>query len=63
VHKSHIIDFIDERPYVDFVRDVKMNLIFGTGDLDRAYDVNEAVPRYAISVLTSANSHVIDPIT
>ena len=62
VHKSHVIDFIDERTYVDYVRDVKMNLIFGTGDLDRQYDVNEAVPRYAISVLTSSNNHVIDPI-
>lgn len=63
VHKSHIIDFIDERTYVDYVRDVRINVYYSTGDEDGKFDVEEAVPRYAVSVLTSANSHVIDPIT
>ena len=62
IHKSMIIDFLDERPYVDYVRDVKLNVIYGPTSAERELDVNEARPRFAISVLTSAANHVILPV-
>jgi hypothetical protein len=63
IHKSEIIDFIDERPYVDYVRDLKLNVIYGTADEERDDDVNEAIPRYAVSVLISASNHQVDLVT
>ncbi len=60
VHKSSIINFIDERPYIDFVRDVKINLIYGQGTNERMFNVDEAVPRFAISVLSSSANHVLN---
>jgi hypothetical protein len=63
IHKSEIIDFIDERPYIDYVRDLKINVIYGSGESDRKDNVTEAIPRYAVSVLISAPNHFIDLVS
>jgi hypothetical protein len=63
IHKSEIIDFIDERPYIDYVRDLKLNVLYGSGDGDRTDDVKEAIPRYAVSVLISASDHQVELVT
>jgi hypothetical protein len=63
IHKSHIIDFIDERPYINYVRDVKLNLIYGPKKVDQKHNVEEAIPRYAVSVLISAPSHVLNLVS
>jgi len=60
VHKSSIINFLDERPYVDYVRDVKLNVHYADGTHD--YAVLEARPKHAVSVLVSAANHKINPI-
>jgi hypothetical protein len=60
VHKSSIINFLDERPYVDYIRDVKLNVHYADGTHDFA--VLEARPKHAVSVLVSAANHKINPI-
>ena len=62
VHKSMVIDFMDERPYVDYVRDVKINHVYGQSASERNDDVEEVIPRYAVSVLVSSSKHVINPV-
>lgn len=63
VHKSMVIDFMDERPYVDYVRDVKINHVFGDAANERNDDVEEVIPRFAVSVLVSSSKHVINPVS
>lgn len=62
VHKSQIVDFLDERPYVDYVRDVVMNVLYDSRDVEDQLDVEEATPRFAVSVLISSTNHKIDPL-
>jgi len=57
IHKSVILNFVEERPYVDFVTDFKMNHIINSIHTD--YDVDEAVATSARSVIVSNYMHII----
>ncbi|MDG1331959.1 MAG: hypothetical protein P8P74_06495 [Crocinitomicaceae bacterium] len=54
IHKSKIIDFIEELEYVDYLTCFKM---YQGGVLE---DINEAVPTKSASILVSADNHDID---
>ena len=61
VHRSAILDFIDEREYVDFVSDFEMDHIIGT---KTRRNIEEAEPTRSTAVLASAHGHEIgDDIT
>ena len=59
IFKSVLINFVEERPYVDYVTDFKLFLEKGAADL------NEAEGSTAVSILVSApeEKHRIVPIT
>jgi hypothetical protein len=57
LYKSHVIAFIEERPYVDFITDFKMyNLELGMKDNDAIVADNSR------AILTSAKDHLITAI-
>ena len=59
IHKSFILNYVEERPYVDYLTCFKMYMITPdetTGDLDEAVATNSS------SILISANSHNISLI-
>jgi len=63
VHKSVIINFIEELNYVDYIRLFKMkrsNPLQGTNSFTG--DIDEAVASTSASVLTSAKKHDISPV-
>lgn len=64
VYKSVLINFIEERPYVDFITDVEMAHYDATNVLVKA-DNDEIVASTGKSILVSvaASKHVIDEIT
>jgi hypothetical protein len=53
IHKSVVIDFIEERPYVEFITDVRMHHKAGETAVEGG-DVDEAVASTARSILVSA---------
>ena len=57
IHRSVILNFLEERSYVDFVTDFKMNHIISETNIK--YDVEEAVATTARSVLVSDKSHIV----
>jgi hypothetical protein len=57
VHKSMIVNFVDELPYVDYVTDV----IVTHKSADSVSEVDMASAKTARSVLTSAPAHIIHP--
>lgn len=57
IHRSVIINFIEEREYVDFVTCFRMDLLTPTGTLS---DLEEAAATTSSSVLTSAGVHAIN---
>jgi hypothetical protein len=57
MHRSVILNFLEERPYVDFITDFKMNHIVSESNIK--YDVGEAVATSARSVLVSYDSHIV----
>jgi hypothetical protein len=59
IHKSAVIDMIDELPYVDYVTCFKMNQLRSDLSLPNLSDIETAEPSRAASVLTSAPLHVI----
>ena len=63
IHKSMILNFIEERSYVDFVTCFKMYHIV---PLDESHndgeDVEEAIATTAVSILGSADDHTINVI-
>ncbi|MBK7936672.1 MAG: baseplate J/gp47 family protein [Lewinellaceae bacterium] len=63
IFKSVLINFVEERPYVDYVTDFK--LFLDIGGTKSAADLNEAEGSTAVSVLVSApeEEHRIVPIT
>lgn len=66
VYKSSLINFIEERPYVEYITDVKMYHIIN--QVNNNLDVEEITASTARSILVSvqASAHVIelaDPIT
>ena len=60
LHSSVILNFVEERPYVDYVTDFQMNHY--TSDPQPLTDVDEAVPTTARSILVSHGQHVINPV-
>ncbi len=58
LHKSVVLDFVEEREYVDFVVQFKMHLR-GLGISDQE-DIEEAVATTARSVLVSHSKHLIN---
>lgn len=63
IFKSVLINFVEERPYVDYVTDFK--LFLDIGGTKSAADLNEAEGSTAVSILVSApeEEHRIVPIT
>ena len=65
VYQSVLINFVEEQPYVDYVTDFKLTHIYkkfdGSGVTDN--DVAEIEAFKAISILVSAKTHTITPIT
>lgn len=59
IHRSFILNFIEERPYVDFVVAFKMDHIV---DGVVALDVQEARTTTSRSILVSATDHLIRPL-
>ncbi|MGZ4036767.1 MAG: baseplate J/gp47 family protein, partial [Bacteroidia bacterium] len=56
IHRSMILNFVEEQVYVDYVTCFKMNQIIGTVILK---DIEEASTTTSASILTSASSHAI----
>lgn len=56
--KSVLLDFVEERPYVDFVTEFKMNQLTGP-DLPDHLDIEEAVASTPRSILVSNETHTI----
>ena len=59
IHKSMLLEFVENRDYVDFVTDFKMNHF--TSEPQPRVDVDEAVPVSARSIIVSHRDHVIKP--
>lgn len=61
VYKSSLINFIEERPYVEYITDVKMYHIIN--QVNNNIDVEEITASTARSILVSvqASAHVIEP--
>jgi hypothetical protein len=55
IQKSVVLNFVEERPYVDYVTCFKMNQIIRNGTVvqEAVYDIEEAVPSTARSILVS----------
>ncbi|HTF04397.1 MAG TPA: baseplate J/gp47 family protein [Bacteroidia bacterium] len=62
IHKSMIINFVEDRPYVDFVTCFNMHQIVPTG-LNTPprilRDIDDAITTTSASILTSASTHLI----
>jgi hypothetical protein len=61
IHKSVILNHIEERPYVDFVTCFKMHHIAPQDPANNpTADIEEAIATTPISILGSSNEHIID---
>jgi hypothetical protein len=60
IHKSVILNFVEEQTYVDYITCFEMfHIVPGDPDNDPEKDVNEAVASTSASVLGSSASHII----
>ncbi|MCP4117489.1 MAG: hypothetical protein GY737_19265 [Desulfobacteraceae bacterium] len=57
IHKSVILNLIEELPYVDYITDFSINHFAGPGDV--RMDVEEVVALTSRSILVSHNTHTI----
>ncbi len=57
VYKSVVLDFVEEREYVDYITDFRMYTY--TGEIASTNDVNVAQPERPDAVLVSAGTHII----
>lgn len=57
VYRSVLLDFVEERSYVDYVEDFKMQS--SSGDLDGAPDISEAAAQTPDAILVSDEQHVL----
>ncbi|SHF18527.1 Baseplate J-like protein [Fodinibius roseus] len=63
IHKSMILNFVEERPYVDYVSCFRMYHIVPTDpDNNPNKDREEVRSTTAVSILGSAENHLINPI-
>ncbi|NTU58404.1 MAG: hypothetical protein HGB00_05730 [Chlorobiaceae bacterium] len=62
IHKSSLIDFVEERPYVDYVTDFRLYHI--DGEMKKSGDTDEAVASMPLSILVSVPSgeHMVTAI-
>ncbi len=60
IHRSQIINFVEERDYVDFITDFEMDHIISENPLVKKINVEEAVATTSSSVLVSAATHIIE---
>ena len=61
IYKSVLLDFVEERSYVDYLTVFKMYSY--TDDLTGAVDIDEATPARPDAILVSDDEHVINEIT
>lgn len=66
IHRSELVNFVEEQPYVDYLTDVKMHQQIGSADIigseisaDDQRDILEATPHSARSILVSHPQHQI----
>ncbi len=57
IHRSAILNYVEERPYVDFVTDFKMDHLVAPDDVRK--DVEEAVATRSAAALVSAQAHTV----
>ena len=63
IHKSVILNFVEERSYVDYVTCFEMFHIVPLDSTNNPnLDVDEAIATTAISILGSSDSHIVNPI-
>lgn len=63
VHKSMILNFVEERSYVDYVTCFKMfHIIPGDAAHDKTKDIDEVSTSRAITILGSHDNHEVRPI-
>jgi hypothetical protein len=62
IHKSSLINFVEERPYVDYVTDFRLYHI--DGEMKKSVDTDEAEASLPLSILVSvsADDHQVTPI-
>ena len=64
IHQSVILNFVEERPYVDFVTNFHMNH-FAMDDAGMAFSrtgIEEAEPTTARSIVVSHHAHTINEV-
>jgi hypothetical protein len=63
IHKSVILNFVEERSYVDYVTCFKMfHIVPLDPENNPDKDIDEAIATTSVSILGSADSHQVDPI-
>ena len=63
IHKSMILNFVEERSYVDYVTCFKMyHKVEDSTEVNPNEDVDEVEATTAVSILGSAETHIITPI-
>jgi len=62
IHGSSIIDFVEERPYVEYIKDFEFYAYDDELGQKKGDSVEEIVASTARSILVSAKTHVITPI-
>lgn len=64
LHRSVVLNFVEKRPYVDFVKDFRMYTIIKNADkTETIKETAEAIPSTARSVFVSNASHTIKEIS
>jgi len=63
IHKSVILNFVEERSYVDYVTCFKMyHIVKEDPENNPNEDVDEAIAKTSVSIIGSANTHIIEEI-
>jgi hypothetical protein len=63
IHKSRVLNFVEERSYVDYVTCFKMfHIVPNDPDNNPTKDIEEAIASTQVSILGSCENHTIDPI-
>lgn len=60
IHKSVILNFMEEQPYVDFVINFQLDHFINQNN--RVYNVEEAITTTSRSILVSAEDHLVKPL-
>ncbi len=62
IHKSVILDFVEDLSYVEYLTDFKMNHIVSRNPLEKFVDIDEAIASTSMSILVSAEEHIIESL-